>query len=248
MGVDANEGRSVKVLLVRVSFLHVSTIIVMGAHSRHDSDAMSEGPRSLPFPALRGKLHGIEVEKENRDGKDENERERERKGTVARTRMEKRFSPLPEPSETETARYQGCKEQAEDVNCLVTFPVQPEPWKWPSNEVGSCSDSRKHSNQLSLPPPSSLPPSASCLPVCFIPSRPVSASLEHENVSCIYIYIYKPWRLKPLSFRFSPLFPPSSSSSLGRIMAVCVSMKESAFVEEEGLCASFKIGRPVKFE
>lgn len=31
-------------------------------------------------------------------------------------------------------------------------------------------------------------------------------------------------------------------------MAVCVSMKESAFVEEEGLCASFKIGRPVKFE
>lgn len=79
MDVDANEGRSVKVLLVRVSFLHVSTIIVMGAHSRHDSDAMSEDSRSLPFPALRGKLLGIEVEKENRDGKDANERERERK-------------------------------------------------------------------------------------------------------------------------------------------------------------------------
>lgn len=188
MGVDANEGRSVKVLLVRVPFLHVSTIIVMGAHSRHDSDAMSEDSRSLPFPALRGKLHGIEVEKENRDGKDENERERERKGTVARTRMEKRFSPLPEPSETETARYQGCKEQAEDVNCLVTFPVQPEPWKWPSNEVGSCSDSRKHSNQLSLPPPS---------PPRLRPVSPFVLSLPdrclppwNTRTFRVYIYIY----------------------------------------------------------
>lgn len=103
------------------------------------------------------------IEKENRNGKrqeDANEREGER--------LEKRFSPLAEPSETETARYQGCKEQAEDVNCLVTFPVQPEAWKWPSNEVGSCSDSRKHSNQLSLPRLRPVSP--------FVLSLPVSGS------------------------------------------------------------------------
>lgn len=219
----------------------------MGVHSRHDSDAMSEGGEALPFLyppptkevarcVVSRSRKKIEMEK----GEDANERKRERDYCKVRTRMEKRFSPLPEPSETETARYQGCKEQAEDVNCLVTFPVQPEPWKWPSNEVGSCSDSRKHSNQLSprLRPVSPF--------VLSLPDR----CLAPWNTRMLRIYIYIPSRLKPLSFRFSPLLPPSFPSflpRLGCIMAVCVSMKESAFVGG-GVCASFKIGRPVKFE
>lgn len=137
-------------------------------------------------------------------------REREREKAIGRSglgRMEKRFSPFPEPSETETARYQGCKEQAEDVNCLVTFPVQPEPWKWPSNEVGSCSDSRKHSNQLS-PTPS--------LPVCVLSPRlfypfPTGVWLPGTRERFVHI----PSRPKPLSFWFSPLLPLPLPSSLG---------------------------------
>lgn len=190
MGVNANEGRSVKVSR--------SSLVPPRFHHHHHGSAFSprfrchvgrgRGP-SLPLPSTNEgscSLHGIEVEKENRNGKGrrcEREKERERDYCKVRTRMEKRFSPLPEPSETETARYQGCKEQAEDVNCLVTFPVQPEPWKWPSNEVGSCSDSRKHSNQLSprLRPVSPF--------VLSLPDRCLAP--WNTRMLRIYIYIYR---------------------------------------------------------
>lgn len=194
----------------------------MGVHSRHDSDAMSEGGEALPFLyppptkevarcVVSRSRKKIEMEK----GEDANERKRERDYCKVRTRMEKRFSPLPEPSETETARYQGCKEQAEDVNCLVTFPVQPEPWKWPSNEVGSCSDSRKHSNQLSprLRPVSPF--------VLSLPDRCLAP--WNTRMLRIYIYIYTveakaslfPF-LSSLASLF-PFLPPSARLYNGRL-------------------------------
>lgn len=220
----------------------------MGVHSRHDSDAMSEGGEALPFLyppptkevarcVVSRSRKKIEMEK----GEDANERKRERDYCKVRTRMEKRFSPLPEPSETETARYQGCKEQAEDVNCLVTFPVQPEPGNGRATRLG--------------PVQTAASIQTNSTPVCVLSPRlfypfPTGVWLPGTRECFVYIYIYIPSRLKPLSFRFSPLLPPSFPSflpRLGCIMAVCVSMKESAFVGE-GVCASFKIGRPVKFE
>lgn len=193
----------------------------MGVHSRHDSDAMSEGGEALPFLyppptkevarcVVSRSRKKIEMEK----GEDANERKRERDYCKVRTRMEKRFSPLPEPSETETARYQGCKEQAEDVNCLVTFPVQPEPGNGRATRLG--------------PVQTAASIQTNSTPVCVLSPRlfypfPTGVWLPGTRECFVYIYIYTveakaslfPF-LSSLASLF-PFLPPSTRLYNGRL-------------------------------